>query len=429
MNEREKNKGFSAKQPQQLSHEACFDHKCPRPPVPGEERSHFTSDWDPLPQHEGWAKPRAPSPPLPSRKHCSYSTDASLAYIEGASSATMAAAATSGAGPAPCSTPPAACLRWTTLCGTSPGPRRVRLFQQYLASEGRRHADALDFWFACEGLRKQTAPEKIQQLVKVIYKKFFVKSALPIDEELRKDIGRSIKFSQCLEPPVTLFDKAQAKVEQLIDETTYPNFLKSDTYLQYLENVQNLSSSSSSDYSNELSNLANGPDPLPTLHEDMELIMNPPVHISHTSGSLSTGYHTPNVGAGSSVRLTKELLLMSQKHRALDVRPKSEAFASDGRSLGRTTRRKAVIEARKTREYAALNQETHMHQILIPRTQRIDTRQCQPMDSDTFAAILIEKLEAVKRDQDQQELLDKKLREVRSAGVFTTVWRNGLFGL
>ncbi|CAH1959889.1 unnamed protein product [Acanthoscelides obtectus] len=467
MNEREKNKGSSAKQ---VSHEAYFDHKCPRPPVPGEERSHFTSDWDPPQQHEGWAKPRAPSPPIPVRKHCSYTNDGSLAYVEGAASASMASTSL-GAGAAPCYSPPSACLRWTySLRHLLQDPDGVRLFQQYLASEGRRHSDALDFWFACEGLRKQTAKEKIQQLVKVIYKKFFVKSALPIDEELRKDIGRSIKFSQCLEPPVTLFDKAQAKVEQLIDETTYPNFLKSDTYLQYLENVQNHSSSSSSDYSNELSNLANGPDPLPTLHEDMELIMNPPVHMSHTSGSLSTGYHTPNVGAGSSTRLTKELLLMSQKHRALDVRPKSETFASmfmyrpnttgahaaynsynpvsrqdselhslsshsdartesdnmsmtdsslDGRSLGRTTRRKAVIEARKTREYAALNQETHMHQILIPRTQRIDTRQCQPMDRDTFAAILIEKLEAVKRGQDQQELLDKKLREGEARGSYT----------
>lgn len=68
-----------------------------------------------------------------------------------------------------------------------------------------------------------------------LFRKFFVKSALPIDDELRKEIGKNIKSSQCLEPPVTLFDKAQAIVEQLIDETTYPNFLKSDMYLQYLE--------------------------------------------------------------------------------------------------------------------------------------------------------------------------------------------------
>lgn len=45
------------------------------------------------------------------------------------------------------------------------------------------------------------------------------------------------------------------------------------------------------------------------------------------TGSVSTGYHTPNVASGAPVRLTKDVLLMSQKHRAVDVRPKSETFA------------------------------------------------------------------------------------------------------
>lgn len=87
-------------------------------------------------------------------------------------------------------------------------------------------------------------------------------------------------------------------------------------------------------------------------------------------------------------------------------------FNSDGRSLGRSSRRKAAIEARKTREYAALNQETHMRQIVIPRTQRLANRQCQPLDRDTFATMLIEKLTAVKRNQEQQEILERKLKEV-----------------
>lgn len=80
--------------------------------------------------------------------------------------------------------------------------------------------------------------------------------------------------------------------------------------------------------------------------------------------------------------------------------------------MGRSSRRKAAIEARRTREYAALNQETHMHQFVIPRTQRLTTRQCQPLDKDAFAAVLIEKLTALKRSQDQQESLDRKLKEV-----------------
>lgn len=40
---------------------------------------------------------------------------------------------------------------------------------------------------------------------------------------------------------------------------------------------------------------------------------------------MSTGYHTPNMGGP--VRLTKDMLLATQRRRALDVRPKPETFA------------------------------------------------------------------------------------------------------
>jgi len=43
------------------------------------------------------------------------------------------------------------------------------------------------------------------------------------------------------------------------------------------------------------------------------------------TGSVSAGYHTPNV-APPPVRLTKDILLLSQKRRSVD-RSKSETFA------------------------------------------------------------------------------------------------------
>lgn len=67
------------------------------------------------------------------------------------------------------------------------------------------------------------------------FRTFFMKSALPINEDLRKQITKNLKSPQCLDPPVTLFDEAQTQVEYLINTTTYPNFLKSDVYLQYLQ--------------------------------------------------------------------------------------------------------------------------------------------------------------------------------------------------
>lgn len=66
---------------------------------------------------------------------------------------------------------PPSYLRWArNLPSLLEDPDGVDLFRRYLESEGRSHADTLDFWFACEGLRKQTDPEKISQLVKVIYR-------------------------------------------------------------------------------------------------------------------------------------------------------------------------------------------------------------------------------------------------------------------
>lgn len=67
---------------------------------------------------------------------------------------------------------------------------------------------------------------------------------------------------------------------------------------------------------------------------------------------------------------------------------------------------------RMSRRQAAVNKEGAMNQIVIPRTQWVDKSQCQPMDPQKFACILIEKLEVIKKDRDTQELLDKKLSEV-----------------
>lgn len=69
----------------------------------------------------------------------------------------------------------------------------------------------------------------------MFFRKYIVKSALPVPEEVRKEIGQIVKSSQCLLPPVTLFDQVQTEIEQLILRTTYPNFLKSDMYLQHVE--------------------------------------------------------------------------------------------------------------------------------------------------------------------------------------------------
>jgi len=43
-------------------------------------------------------------------------------------------------------------------------------------------------------------------------------------------------------------------------------------------------STSSSDVSNDISNMASAVDLLPTVHEDVELMVNPPAHAGYPSG-------------------------------------------------------------------------------------------------------------------------------------------------
>lgn len=85
---------------------------------------------------------------------------------------------------------------------------------------------------------------------------------------------------------------------------------------------------------------------------------------------------------------------------------------SDGMSVYRPSRKHTARASRAARELASVNRESCLGQTLIPRTQRLDSKQCQPLPPERFAAILIEKLEAVKRQQDVQEAFDRKIMEV-----------------
>ncbi|XP_025829569.1 axin-1 isoform X2 [Agrilus planipennis] len=404
------------------AYDNTFNENSPRPPVPGEEREYCVNDWS---SPMEWVRHKVPSP-VPKKHKYPAEVSSSMGFDpEGNSRSRPSSRHDRPRTPCDSASPPA-CLRWAcSLYQLLEDPDGVQLFRQYLKSEGQSHADALDFWFACEGLRNQSELERVQQIIKAIYKRFFLKSSLPISEELRREVARQVKSSSSLNAPVALFDEAQAQVESLISKTTYPNFLKSEIYLHHVQTVQNptnssdfsssSSSSSSSISTRDPTNLASSIGPLPTLHEDMEFVPSFSAPLSHAPGTacMSTGYHTPNMGVP--VRLTKDILLVTQRRRALDVRPKPEAFAGDGRSVHRSSRRQAALQSRQMQELAALNRETNMHQTLIPRTQRLDSRQYQAMDpkkyADMFAPMLIEKLEKVKREQESQELLNRKLME------------------
>ncbi|XP_022905117.1 axin isoform X2 [Onthophagus taurus] len=386
------------------AHDDGFDHNLPRPPVPGEERElRVAPEWS-CTDHRITTLP-------PYRQNYDGCYDLEPSYKPNL----VLVKPDKGSETSP------GCLRWAkSLHKLLDDPDGVAEFRKYLEAEGGHHADALDFWFACNGLRMVREHDRKSQLVKVIYRKYFGKFLLPIPDEIRREVTRRVKSSCPSELGAEIFDESQFHIENLINNTTYPNFLKSDAYLLLVQLVQNPIGGSSSEFSSEsssssssaslreVSNLQTGPDPLPIIYEDSEFrsVSSAPLGLTPGTGCMSTGYQTPNF------RLTKDNLLVTQKHRAMDVRPKPEAYVDDGRSLGRS-RRKTNSDARQARESAALNKETHLHQAVIPRTQRIDTRQYM-LNPDEFAAILIEKLKCVKKEQDSQELLDRKLKESES---------------
>ncbi|XP_071649063.1 axin-1 isoform X4 [Temnothorax longispinosus] len=192
----------------------CFSENSPRPPVPGEETGSYGSYVSRI---------RPQSPALTPRR------------------SSFATPQASGGGcdvSAPLGFEPEGCCGTTTMEGNSPpayarwarnlhslleDPVGLELFKRYLSQEG--HLDPLNFWFACEGLKEQKDMEKISQLVKLIYRRFFLKSQLSIPEDVMKEADRRVKEGRA---DHKVFDIVQLEVERLINETTYPNFLQSD---------------------------------------------------------------------------------------------------------------------------------------------------------------------------------------------------------
>lgn len=316
------------------------------------------------------------------------------------------------------------------------------LFRRFLRAEHPEHAaDALDFWFACEGLRTHSDPKTVGQLVKLIYKRYFRK--LPyISEQMRSDIGRLVKsLSSGQIPAVTIFDEAQSLIEEAISNNTYRHFLASDMYLQHVQAMQCQTScsesGSSSSSSNNLANFQKNTASLPTIPEDST----PPSYVLHTPDCLNSGYHTP--------QLTKGQLFKTQNARS-KIRPTPEeefvrtgggshlppAYYSYNPVSRRDSEQQSVSSQsdvctddnrshtdssidgrsflRQAKEYARWNQETKINAVVIPRTQRRDSRQCTPINREEFAALLTDKLISLKKKQEEQELIKRKLQEIES---------------
>lgn len=128
------------------------------------------------------------------------------------------------------------CLKWArTLTSLLEDRDGVELFKKYVESEGGIHSDRLNFYFACEGLKQQSNPDKVKQIIGAIYR-FLRKSQLYVPEDIKRTVKAGLKDEFILTPD--LYDQMQQDVEKIINETTYPNFLQSELYLQYIREIQ-----------------------------------------------------------------------------------------------------------------------------------------------------------------------------------------------
>ncbi|XP_075147073.1 protein axin isoform X2 [Haematobia irritans] len=345
----------------------------------------------------------------------------------------------------------------------------VELFKKYVEEEAPAYNDHLNFYFACEGLKQQTDPEKIKQIIQAIYR-FLRKSQLSVSEDLRRNIKAGLKNEIPLSP--NIFDSMQKHVENTIRDNIYPSFLCSEMYILYIQQMSaaherfsssggptgggscSTGSSSSSGAScgsggagggacalplvvaststgksvSTLGPIINLPastsagigaptgscsasgsvygpstsasssgsvsatdtlprsSTLPTLHEDSELSLSDDFEKLRVEGG--------RVSADIPMRLTRDLLLATQKRR-LEIRP-----PGDGRPY--IQRRHSSTETKAIRQSAMANKETNTFQV-IPRTQRLHSNEHRPLKESELIALLIPKLEEVKRKQDLED--------------------------
>ncbi|CAH0723154.1 unnamed protein product, partial [Brenthis ino] len=315
-------------------------------------------------------------------------------------------------------------IRWArTLHHLLEDAEGVRLFRKFVGGAGGLHVDRLNFYFAVQGLRQETEPNKIRQVVSAIYK-FLRKSQLAMPEELKQRVKQSLKDGTNIEK--TIFDNMEQEVTRAITESTYQAFLRSEAYVSYVSAAtQPLSSPDASPpHSKEM--CVGG---LATLHEGQELSASVGARLTHDA-LLATQSRRLHCDAAphrkrsvysahvSYAGYTPASRQDSERASLSSGRTDSDAVSLSGSSLDGMSVRVAR-ESREARHrprlygldrHAVINKDTDTA-MMIPRTQRVQSEQLRVLPPAEFAPLLIEKLERVKRDQENKERLERRLAE------------------
>ncbi|KAM8724306.1 axin-1 isoform 2-T3 [Acanthopagrus schlegelii] len=402
-----------------------FTEDAPRPPVPGEEGElvcsdghlysnlGFSSKSENLKSEASVATPRRP--------------DLDLGYEpEGSASPT----------------PPY--LKWAeSLHSLLDDQDGIHLFRTFLKQE--ECADMLDFWFACSGFRKLEAnegnEEKKLKLAKAIYKKYILDNNGIVSRQIKPATKSFIKDCVTkLHIDPAMFDQAQTEIQTMMEENTYPLFLKSDIYLEYTRT----GGESPKLYSDQSSVSGNGKGLsgyLPTLNEDEEWRCD------------QEPEEQPECDPTPSNRLTQKLLMETAPQRVASsarfqdsheyrhapcrepinpyyvntgyaMAPATSAYDSEQQSMSSDADTVSLTDSsvdgvppyryrkqhrREMHESAKANGRVPLPH--IPRPNRIPKD--IHVEPERFAAELISRLEGVLREREAEEKLEERLKRVR----------------
>ncbi|XP_036594116.1 axin-1 isoform X1 [Trichosurus vulpecula] len=403
-----------------------FTEDAPRPPVPGEEGELVSTDPRPVSHNFYFGKgdgiKSETSTATPRR------SDLDLGYEpEGSASPT----------------PPY--LKWAeSLHSLLDDQDGINLFRTFLKQEDS--ADLLDFWFACSGFRKlepcDSNEEKRLKLAKAIYRKYILDNNGIVSRQTKPATKSFIKdciMKQHIDP--AMFDQAQTEVQSMMEDNTYPLFLKSDIYLEYtrtgLESPKIFSDQSPG------SGTGKGiPGYLPTLNEDEEWKCDQDTEEDNGRDSAPSS------------RLTQKLLMETAPQRASSNRrynesrefrhgswrepvnpyyvnsgyalaPATSANDSEQQSMSSDADTMSLTDSsvdgvppyrtrkqhrREMQESVKANGRVPLPH--IPRTYRMPKE--IRVEPQKFAAELINRLEAVQRTREAEEKLEERLKRVRA---------------
>ncbi|XP_071107823.1 axin-1-like isoform X1 [Haliotis cracherodii] len=338
------------------------------------------------------------------------------------------------------STPPH--LKWAEnlnhLLSDSDG---VQLFKEYLDKEGGGALE-VDFWFACQGLKRKSAQStNIPSLVKAIYKHFVRNDGVRcLLKETKQEISDKINKKMAVDQYI--YDTAATEVELYMRNVTYPAFLNSDFYVQYVQSYGDSPKSSHSSGSNSARPMSQ-PGPLPSLPEDKELdtesskftTMGPPLFhkvLSHKSyRSDSSGAKRTETISGPSSKQQYPLYCNS-RHSSypnhVSYAPasaqdselqslSSDALTDDTMSVTDSSIDASHYNLKRQRKamktMAQQNREPNLmlHSQFIPRTERAPKdRNIAETDPQQFAQMLIERMQCVLEEREAGAKVDEKLR-------------------